>query len=109
MTPRSPNEPGIDFQSARPLPLPLAAKRAPTRVDALRKAVNPAQVFGSQGELGATARRAVPDKANYFDSISTPGQFVVDAAEVNPAVKVGEFGRGEKVGINEQKALMDNV
>ena len=45
----NPNGPGIDFQNAKPLPLPQAGQAAPTGLDALRNAVTPGQVFGSPG------------------------------------------------------------
>jgi hypothetical protein len=45
----NPNGPGIDFQNAKPLPLPQAGQAAPTGLDALRNAVTSGQVFGSPG------------------------------------------------------------
>jgi hypothetical protein len=56
MTSPNSNGPGIDFQNASPFPLPQAGQRAPAGVDALRNAVDPAQIFGrpgaSRGERG---------------------------------------------------------
>jgi hypothetical protein len=44
-----PNQPTIDYQNAKPMPLPQANQPAPTGVDLLRNQINPSQVFGKPG------------------------------------------------------------